>query len=214
MLNALRSCSEIARGEAAALENAAQPRARACALRTGFPFLSIRFAIRFFPNSLLCFILSVCLACSPSPTRPPSSSSPTATFPVTANAPAPLLPTRIPTADATAPPTRALTLAPRPTPHLVINPRQPMQIIVVSVGQVIAFTRPLDVAEWQVDYDAASLSPLMSPETMRTPDAQGWLFRAVAAGQSDLTFTSIASCPAPPCPPTVARFVVTIHVQP
>jgi hypothetical protein len=100
-----------------------------------------------------------------------------------------------------------------PTPHIVINPRQPMQIIVVSVGQVIAFTRPLDVAEWQVDYDAASLSPLIPPEKMRMPGAQGWLFRAIATGQSDLTFTSIASCPAPPCPPTVARFVVTIHVQ-
>jgi hypothetical protein len=106
-----------------------------------------------------------------------------------------------------------LTVAPMPTPNIIINPRQPAQVIAVLVGHIVAFTRPLDAAEWQVDYDASLWSPLTPAEKMRKPDAQGWLFRAIAIGQSDLTFTSIASCAQPPCPPMVARFVVTLNVQ-
>jgi hypothetical protein len=88
-----------------------------------------------------------------------------------------------------------------------------VQVVNVSIGHVIAFTRPLDAAEWQVDYDSTLLSPLTPAEKMRKPDAQGWLFRALATGQSDLIFTSIVACAQPPCPPTVARFVVTVNVQ-
>src|SRR5206468_3216480 len=56
------------------------------------------------------------------------------------------------------------------------------------------------------------LQPLTAPDRMRSPGAEGWRFKAIAAGETDLAFTA-----KPPVDPgTVAappRFTVTIRVK-
>jgi hypothetical protein len=88
------------------------------------------------------------------------------------------------------------------------------QVVTVTVGQTLRIVRPGDAPDWQVDYAADKLQALQSSEQMRSPGPDGWRFKAIAAGDSDVTVTRIVSAspgrPGPPAAPP--HFTVTIHV--
>src|SRR5574341_777123 len=100
-------------------------------------------------------------------------------------------------------------------PDILITPAQSGQVISVSVGQVIGVTNPGATMEWQVDYASAVLELLTPRENLRAPGPEGWRFRSIAPGQTDLVLTSIPQpCPNnTPCPLMPARFVFTIKVK-
>jgi hypothetical protein len=99
---------------------------------------------------------------------------------------------------------------------VVVSPEKFGSTIDVRTGQVIAVRRPADADEWSVDYASEVLMPLQSEKEQRKPGPQGWRFRAVGAGETDLAFTALqAPCREQvPCPqPPPRRFVITIRVQ-
>ena len=81
----------------------------------------------------------------------------------------------------------------------------------VRLGDVLIVPPPIDAAEWQVDYAADILNLLTSSDRRRSPGAEGWRFRGIGVGETDLALTEIprrsdGTAPAP------RRFVVTIDV--
>ncbi|MBI2864352.1 MAG: hypothetical protein HYX94_07285 [Chloroflexi bacterium] len=99
---------------------------------------------------------------------------------------------------------------------VIIAPEQYGQVIPASIGQTIAVVRPVNIEEWQVQYNNAVLAILTPPERVNSPGPEGWLFKAVAPGRSDIVLTSaVYPCKdTTPCPPPMpARFMVTISVH-
>lgn len=87
--------------------------------------------------------------------------------------------------------------------------------IQVRVNDVIQVRLPLKQMEWQVSYTADLLVPVMPPDRMRNPGADGWFFRAIAPGISNIMLTSIPQpCPTQtPCPSTAARWIFIIDAH-
>jgi len=80
-------------------------------------------------------------------------------------------------------------------------------VVDVRVGDTLVVRPPMSAAEWQVSYDAAYLEFQGTPEALRHPDAAGWKFAVVRAGETALTVSPvIRGGPNPP------RFTVTLHV--
>ena len=104
-----------------------------------------------------------------------------------------------------------------PVPDVLVDPlRQRGQVIAVSVGDVIAVAIPPGSSRWKVGYADSVVEALTSAENMAEPGPQGWLFRAVAVGQTDLRLTAPAAIcnqpqPCPPAPPPT--FVFTVEVK-
>jgi hypothetical protein len=94
---------------------------------------------------------------------------------------------------------------------MVITVRDFGRVVTVPLGQTFVVRRPLDVEAWQVDFAADVLELLNSPETRQAPGPEGWRFRAIGAGETDLALTERPARggggPAAP-----RRFVVTIRV--
>jgi hypothetical protein len=88
-------------------------------------------------------------------------------------------------------------------------------VVTVSVGQTLRIVRPGDTPDWQVDYAADKLQALQSSEQLRSPGPDGWRFKAIAAGESDIMLTPIVKAdpghPAPPAPPP--HFIATIRAR-
>lgn len=102
------------------------------------------------------------------------------------------------------------------TPSLTIDPAfQRGQVIPLSVGDVFAISLPPGSAIWKVAYAAEVVEPLTPADKMTEPGPQGWLFRAVAAGQTEIRLTAPApACAKPPCPPAAPMvFVFTVDVK-
>ena len=100
-------------------------------------------------------------------------------------------------------------------PDVFITPAHSGHRISVSVGQVIGLANPSAATEWQVTYAAEVLEIVTPSENVSAPGSAGWLFRAIAPGQTDLILTSRPQpCSSQtPCPPIPARFIFTIAVQ-
>lgn len=94
---------------------------------------------------------------------------------------------------------------------IVLNPDQHQGVVSLPLGKTLSIPRPLEIAEWQVDFDAGLLALLGPPEKRRTPGPAGWRFRALAPGRSTIVLTSIAA-PAAGASPAVAQFSFTIDV--
>jgi hypothetical protein len=62
-----------------------------------------------------------------------------------------------------------------------------------------------------LDYIDTILKPLISPEKIRVPGPEGWLFRAIAPVECELTLTSIVRPEAGA--PMVAPFTLTVRVR-
>ena len=104
-----------------------------------------------------------------------------------------------------------------PAPRLAIDPlNQRGQTVDLSVGDVFAVSVPPRSSTWKVDFSDMVVQSLIPAEEMQSPGAQGWLFRAVAAGQTDIRLTAVApACNQPqPCPPAPpVEFVFTVNVR-
>jgi hypothetical protein len=85
----------------------------------------------------------------------------------------------------------------------------------VQVGQVINIAAATE-SEWVVSYRPEILLALTPEETMSQPGAEGWFFRVLAPGSTELVLESTAvPCPGDaPCAPNVMRFVFPIEAVP
>lgn len=114
-------------------------------------------------------------------------------------------------------PTPTMTKVPATsvTTDVVVSPVQFGRTITLSVGQTVSLLPPSTSVDWQITYSATLFNVLTAPEKMRAPGPQGWLFRAIAPGESEITLTSIVSpCPQPtPCGLIPMRFVVPVSIQ-
>ena len=80
-------------------------------------------------------------------------------------------------------------------------------VVDVRVGDMLTVRPPMTADQWQVSYDAAYLEFQGTPDARRHPDAAGWKFTVVRAGETALTVSPvIRGGPNPP------RFTVTLHV--
>lgn len=77
----------------------------------------------------------------------------------------------------------------------------------VHVGDVLVVRPPMNAAEWQVAYDSAFLEFQGTSDNLSHPDANGWTFHVVRAGETSLTVTPVMR--GGPNPP---RFSVDIHI--
>jgi hypothetical protein len=80
--------------------------------------------------------------------------------------------------------------------------------VTVRVGGVLVVRRPMNAAQWQVAYDTAFLEFQGTPDNLAHPDASGWTFHVVRAGDTSLTVTPVMR--GGPNPP---RFSVGIHID-
>jgi hypothetical protein len=80
--------------------------------------------------------------------------------------------------------------------------------VTVRVGDVLVVRPPMTAAEWQVAFDPSFLEFQGTPENLARPDASGWTFHVVHAGETSLTVTPVMR--GGPNPP---RFTVGIHVD-
>lgn len=104
-----------------------------------------------------------------------------------------------------------------PAPWLNIEPeRQNGETISVPRGEAFAIVVPSGFPTWQISYAGTVIQPLTPLEEMQVPGPQGWLFRSIASGQTEVRLTAPAlDCdPGAACPPaSPITFVVTIEVK-
>lgn len=99
------------------------------------------------------------------------------------------------------------------TPDVEIDSRNHNQVIILQLGQVFKI-KPVSLdVEWQVGFDPDLLESLTQPEMMQAPGPEGWLFRAIAVGEGQITLTSIVSCNEPPCPLMPMSFHLIVLIQ-
>jgi hypothetical protein len=75
-------------------------------------------------------------------------------------------------------------------------------------GDVLRVRLPMRAAEWQVAYDPSFLEFRGTDDNLAHPDANGWTFHVLRAGETSLTVTPVMR--GGPNPP---RFTVTIHID-
>jgi hypothetical protein len=78
----------------------------------------------------------------------------------------------------------------------------------VRVGDVLVVRPPMNAAQWQVAYDSVFLEFQGTSDNLSHPDANGWTFHVVRAGETSLTVTPVMR--GGPNPP---RFSVGIHID-
>jgi hypothetical protein len=90
----------------------------------------------------------------------------------------------------------------------VVRPSDFGGSVTVRQGDVLVVQPPMKAAEWQVTYDASFLEFQGSSDGIAHPDANGWRFHAVRAGETALSVTPVMR--GGPNPP---RFTVSIHID-
>jgi predicted secreted protein len=107
---------------------------------------------------------------------------------------------------------RPLSPTTRIADDVVIRRSQFGQVVSVKKGQTLSIVPPADFSEWQVDYAKEILQPLTPSDRMRSPGRDGWRFKAIAPGETDVALTAVmpADRHGSAAPP---RFTVTIRVQ-
>ena len=82
----------------------------------------------------------------------------------------------------------------------------------VRVGQTVGLKPFRDGVRWQVSFSDAALELLTAPDRLPEPGPDGWVWKALAPGLTEITLTSTVPCPAPPCAPNVQRFTITLDI--
>jgi hypothetical protein len=90
----------------------------------------------------------------------------------------------------------------------VVMPRDFGGSVTVRQGDVLVVRPPMRAAEWQVAYDTSFLEFQGTPASLAHPDANGWTFHIVSAGETSLTVTPVMR--GGPNPP---QFTVGIHID-
>ena len=93
----------------------------------------------------------------------------------------------------------------------VITADQAGRTVTIPLGKTFVIRRPFDVEEWQVDFAAEIIELLSPPESRQAPGRDGWRFRTVGAGETDVALTE-RPAPGGGAPPAPRRFVFTIRV--
>jgi hypothetical protein len=83
-----------------------------------------------------------------------------------------------------------------------------------AVGQTIGIVWPGGANVWQVDFPPDELTLLTPPNKVSAPGPQGWVWRAVKAGDAEIVLTARVPCPSPPCEENPARYTVTMRIRP
>jgi hypothetical protein len=84
----------------------------------------------------------------------------------------------------------------------------------IQIGQVVQVKKPGIASEWQLEYNNRIFELLTPAEKVRSPEEDGWLFRAISSGEGEFVFTSIVSCEeVEPCPVMPARLTLKIAVR-
>jgi hypothetical protein len=83
----------------------------------------------------------------------------------------------------------------------------------LRVGQTIGVTPFLANAQWQVSFSNDALSLQTPIDKLAAPGNQGWVWKALAPGTTDITFTSTAPCSVRPCPSNVLRVTLTLDIS-
>lgn len=86
-------------------------------------------------------------------------------------------------------------------------------VVTVNVRDVLVIPPPMTADEWQVDYSPALLEALTPADRLRSPGPDGWRFRAIAAGESELALTPVLKASPSGPPPAPPRFAVTIRAK-
>lgn len=84
---------------------------------------------------------------------------------------------------------------------------------IIRVGQTLGVEPPTTNVEWQVDFDAEALQLLTPAMDVSNPGERGWVWRALRAGESEVTLTSRTRCRELPCAPNVMRFTLRLDVR-
>ena len=101
-----------------------------------------------------------------------------------------------------------LSHATQTNPDVVVAPSQTAATI--RVGQTLSIPKPFDAENWSVDYSADVLE-LLNPTQANRPGPDGWRFRGVTQGETDVALTEITTG-SPGAPPAPRRFVITVRV--
>jgi len=92
---------------------------------------------------------------------------------------------------------------------VVVQPSQPS--VTIRVGQTMSIPRPFE-GEWRVDYSATVLQLLNAAEAQR-PGPDGWRFRGVAKGETDVALTEVVATSIGGAPPAPRQFLITGRVS-
>jgi hypothetical protein len=102
-----------------------------------------------------------------------------------------------------------------PQDEVVIAPTEGQPATSVHVGQTFAVARPESHDEWQVVYNPGALLALTAAEKIRQPGLEGWRFKAIQSGETQILLTSVS----PPCAkdtpcaaPIREQFVIRLQV--
>lgn len=129
-------------------------------------------------------------------------------------APAKATPSPAISTGATPAPSAATSAGAAGTPHADITlSRDQADPVTVKVGQIINI--PDDPSfSWDVNYRPEVLLALTPPEQISKPGPAGWFFRAIGAGNTEITLESVPPpCPSgKSCPPNTIRLVFPITV--
>jgi hypothetical protein len=99
--------------------------------------------------------------------------------------------------------------------RIAVGSEQYGQVVLAQVGDILAVKPAPPGPGWAVEFDRGILAALGSEESRRNPGPEGWLFRCVGVGTSELALTAPASpCPAGAvCPPAQFEFRTRIAVR-
>jgi hypothetical protein len=84
--------------------------------------------------------------------------------------------------------------------------------VAMRVGQTLGL-KPFRAGQWQVSFSNEALQLITPLDRLPSPGDDGWVWKALAPGETNITFTSVAPpSGAPPCPPNVFRITLTVNI--
>lgn len=89
----------------------------------------------------------------------------------------------------------------------VVTPSQTGQEVEIRNGETFVVRLPFEGSAWQLDFAAEVLQLLTPADRVAAPGPEGWRFRAVAPGTTDLTLTASSDGGAAP-----RRFSLVVRV--
>src|SRR5687768_15467178 len=81
----------------------------------------------------------------------------------------------------------------QPPADVRITASQAGSTVEIVRGRTFSIERPANFTEWRVDFSEDVVTMLTSASERRAPGAGGWRFRAVTAGDTDITMTALTT---------------------